>query len=343
MAREAGVSVFTVSMALRGRAGVAAETRKRVEAVAKKLGYQPSGAAAFLAQRRAGKGTKRILVGYLMEVPSNEPDFFAACEERGLEGRFVSVLNYRSPEQALRVLWQEGYEGLLLATGPHKAPFWGQAERFDWGKFAVVKLSRGLPHLAFNLVRHSAFDFMMTTLEEMWERGYRKLAVVLHTSSSLRDDQARLGAVLAFAEQHTGEAGFACEWRRQPATDFGSVIVDRVCVAWLRERRPEAVIMDLDPMVRDLIRAGMEVPGEIAAAAVITNLIERKWDGVVVCGCDHRGRERYREALRLLEQQILSGQRGLVERPQEVVVEPQWVDGETAPRLQRGLRLRGDG
>lgn len=346
VAREAGVSEFTVSVALRGRAGVAAATRLRVLAVAKQLGYQPNGAAAYLAQRRAGGTAKRRLVGYLTAPSSPEPDFFAACAERGWDGALVPVEKFVSPEQATRVLWQQGYDGLLVATGPHLAPFWDHVTAFGWGRFAAVKMSRALPQLALHLVRHDPFDYMITTLEAVWQRGYRKLAVVLHTSSSRRDDQARLGAVMVFAAEHAGEPGFTCAWRRQPIGQPSEPIVDGACVAWLRHGKPDVVVMDLEPMVRDLIAAGVSVPGEMAAAAVITNIMPHAGSGSVT-GCDNQGRKRYVEALRLLEEQLLSGRRGPVDSPQEVVVKPQWVDGVTAPhvrgRLSPGVNVASPG
>ncbi len=49
VARQSGVSVATVSRALRGKANVAEETRAKVVTVADRLGYQPHTAASWLA------------------------------------------------------------------------------------------------------------------------------------------------------------------------------------------------------------------------------------------------------------------------------------------------------
>ena len=61
VARAAGVSVATVSRALRGLDNVAQSTREKVEAVAAELDYQANPAAAQLAtlrklKTRAGRG-----------------------------------------------------------------------------------------------------------------------------------------------------------------------------------------------------------------------------------------------------------------------------------------------
>lgn len=52
VAREAGVSIATVSRVLNGKAQVAAETRARVEAAARRLRYSPDRAAKSLITRR---------------------------------------------------------------------------------------------------------------------------------------------------------------------------------------------------------------------------------------------------------------------------------------------------
>ena len=54
VAREAGVSVTTVSHALNGKGRLNAETRKRVREVADRLGYRPNPAARSLVSGHTG-------------------------------------------------------------------------------------------------------------------------------------------------------------------------------------------------------------------------------------------------------------------------------------------------
>lgn len=67
VAREAGVSVMTVSNVLRGKSGAAAATRERVIAWAERLNYRPHASAARL--RTAAHGTIGLL------ILDQQPDF----------------------------------------------------------------------------------------------------------------------------------------------------------------------------------------------------------------------------------------------------------------------------
>jgi DNA-binding LacI/PurR family transcriptional regulator len=203
--------------------------------------------------------------------------------------------------------------------------------RFDWERFPAVKMSRALPELALHLVRHSAFDYMMSTLETVWARGYRRIAVVLHHSDSERDDQGRLGAVLAFMAEHAGEPEFRCVWRRQAE----AAAADRGCAEWVCGSGAEAVVVDHWWMAWELCEAGLRVPEELGLAAVMTEATA--WPGAPkFSGCDQRGMDRYRMALDILAGHILAGHRGFVAQSLESVVEPVWLEGETLPPQSQG-------
>lgn len=97
----AGVSVATVSRALRGLPNVAESTRERVRDVAVELSYRPDPAAARLAAGRTGTVT--------VAVPSLNGWYFstvvagaeAVCAEAGLEFQVIAIA---TPEQRSRLL-----------------------------------------------------------------------------------------------------------------------------------------------------------------------------------------------------------------------------------------------
>ena len=112
----AGVSVATVSRALRNLPNVADSTRRRVSAVAERLDYQPDPAAARLAAGRTGTVT--------IVVPSLSGWYFstvvagaeAVCTEAGLEFQVVGIASHlerdRMLDEARRL--ERRTDGLLL-------------------------------------------------------------------------------------------------------------------------------------------------------------------------------------------------------------------------------------
>lgn len=101
VAAGAGVSVATVSRALRGLPNVAESTRQRVSDVASELSYRPDPAAARLAAGRTGTVT--------IAVPSLNGWYFstvvagaeAVCADAGLE---FQVIGIATPQQRDRLL-----------------------------------------------------------------------------------------------------------------------------------------------------------------------------------------------------------------------------------------------
>lgn len=101
VATKAGVSVATVSRALRGLSNVTPSTRRRVQEAADRLDYRPDPAAARLAAGRTGTVT--------VAVPSLSGWYFSTvvagaetvCADAGLEFQVIAVT---SPAQRDRLL-----------------------------------------------------------------------------------------------------------------------------------------------------------------------------------------------------------------------------------------------
>ena len=117
VAARAGVSIATVSRALRGHANVEATTRQRVEDAARALNYRPSGVARSLrlrATRTIGLIVTDIENPYFPQIVSAVED---AARERG-----YSVLladGRRDPEreiESLEVLAERQVDGLIIAS-----------------------------------------------------------------------------------------------------------------------------------------------------------------------------------------------------------------------------------
>lgn len=117
VAREAGVSMMTVSRAINDKGEISPATRQRILAIAKEMDYRPSGLARGLATQRTAT------VGLV--VPDIANPFFSQIA-RGVEdiayahGYNVFLLNsvedVDRERAALDSLWEKQVDGLLLCS-----------------------------------------------------------------------------------------------------------------------------------------------------------------------------------------------------------------------------------
>lgn len=110
VAREAGVSLMTVSRALNDKDGISEVTRSRVHAVVERLGYRPSGIARGLVTKRTGT------LGLV--VPDNSNPYFSEVA-RGVEhaayagGYNVFLCNTEEDPQREKVVLESLSEKLV--------------------------------------------------------------------------------------------------------------------------------------------------------------------------------------------------------------------------------------
>jgi DNA-binding LacI/PurR family transcriptional regulator len=332
IAKRAGVSVYTVSCALRGQAQVAAETRARILKLAAEMGYQSNPAAVALAgQRHVKRKLPRTLrLGWFRHRydTSALAGFQAGCRDLGYEMELIDWRAFANGMAIERALWHRRVEGLVLATAVPEKGLETMWRQMNWDRFSVVKLSRGMPELRFHLIRHSAFDYAALALKRVFGCGYRRVAVLLTESRSREDDAARLGAVLNYRETELPE-GACLEWRRvKEFVSDGHTLAEVPWLRpWLQEFRPDAVLAFPWTWVILVEAAGFRCPQHVAFAAILGSQ-PGDWR-LQISGSRAGEDEIARRAVHELHRQIVAGERGQVDFPLEHVIEPYWVEGET--------------
>nr|WP_300152217.1 LacI family DNA-binding transcriptional regulator [Propionicimonas sp.] len=116
VADAAGMSISTVSLALRDRPGVRPATRQRILALAEALNYQPDERARFLRQQRTR------LVGVVFELDQGfhqqvVDGLYVAAKQVGYNLVLSAVNSTRSEQDAVKLLLADRCEGLVL-IGP---------------------------------------------------------------------------------------------------------------------------------------------------------------------------------------------------------------------------------
>jgi len=262
VARQANVSVATVSRVLNGHTNVTAETREIVLGVAAQLRFIPSGAARSLITRRTHT------VGALL--PDLHGDYFSelirgidlAARARGLH-LLVSSSHGDAAEAAAALRAMNGRVDGLLVMSPHV-----NAD-FLWGN-----VSDDLPAVLMNTQhtseKHSSFavdnyggSFAM--VRHLVDLGHRRIAFIAGPESNfeaqerLRGYRAALAALVPGSVEDVLQGDFMQEsgWRA------GNQIVALT-------ERPTAVFAANDMMaigcMSALTDAGLSVPRDISLA-----------------------------------------------------------------------------
>ncbi len=263
VARQAKVSVATVSRALNGHQNVANAVRLRVMAVANELRYSPHHAARSLSSRRTQT------VGVVL--PDLHGEFFSELM-RGIDqvarghGLHLLVSSYHGhpDEQGVAVRAMRGrVDGLLLMS-----PYVGGDD--SMGEELVLSLptlliNSHLPASGVGALSVDNYAGACTMVGHLLQQGRRRIAFIAGPEDNF-DARERLRGYLDTLEQkHPGTKPWVLEGDFDEAS--GHAAGHRILSA---DARPDAVFAANDMMALGclfaLTQAGIEVPRQIALA-----------------------------------------------------------------------------
>jgi LacI family transcriptional regulator len=209
VAKEAGVSLMTVSRALNGKHGISEQTRVRIHAVVERLGYHPSGIARGLVTKRTGT------LGLV--VPDNSNPYFSEVG-RGVEhaayarGYNVFLCNTEEDHQretiVLKSLTEKQVDGLVVCS-----PRLLDTElRRALSYFpACVLVNRVIDNHESSAIRTDDVNGARTAVNHLIERGHRTIGMLAGPEGSFTGRLRQKGYLTALSE-----AGIASEagWLR---------------------------------------------------------------------------------------------------------------------------------
>ena len=183
VAREAGVSIATVSRVINGETSFPSETQKRVWSIAHKLGYEPSQQARKLRNGTSTERTKTNLIMRIFNLGRENPigdretadsvqmfDWIASQH-----GFFTTTYRYYQQEGfRCPLLLDRLIDGVVIGS-PHREVIETIA-----GKVPTVALEVGSAYHypAVPRVNSATADGLKEMLIKAYTMGHRKLAVV---------------------------------------------------------------------------------------------------------------------------------------------------------------------
>lgn len=325
VAKAAGVSRATASMALRSQGTIAKKTRELVQGVADKMGYRPNLAAAMLARQRDGGILPSVPVavlgmgfksGYAFPAQEFVSSFTQHAGERGFLVDEPEQDAYRDVSKLLRVLFYRGVRGIVLSHSFDTSKFIAG----DISPFSLLVHGHAPRENRFHRVGSQIFESARLLWEAAWERGYRRIgaAVCQHTPAVV-DDFAREAAVVNCQIRHGAARIPLFLGRHGDVTGFSE---------WVRAVKPDAVIGFGDGHYYRMIEDGIRVPEEIGFASLHRGNAE---SDSFLTGMREDFHELGRVASIQLDSMIRHYEVGFVPRPHETLVAFVFNEGATLP------------
>lgn len=263
VADRAGVSVATVSRALRGLPHVSPGTRSRVQQVAEELGYEPNPHASRLAAGRSGT------IG--VALPILDAWFYsrvlAGIESILAEGQIDMHLVVIADESGRRRLLdslpslRKRVDGLLVVDIFMSDEFWGRVAETDL-PVATIGLDTG----RFDSVRIDNMAAAAAAVDHLTDLGHERIGYIggtVRRALEVESAEARRRGMEAALCSH----GIEPDPAMQMAGGF-TVEGGREAMEELLLRRPTAVFCASDEMaigaVQAVTEAGLEVPGDVS-------------------------------------------------------------------------------
>jgi LacI family transcriptional regulator len=198
VAREAGVSVATVSRVFNRSDAVTAGLRARVLAAAERLGYVAYGAARALASGRSRA------IGAI--VPTLDNPVFAVCID-ALQQRLdahgfallVASAGYDAARETreVRLLLERGIDGLMLVGAEHPDAVWALLRRRGPAVPAVVTWTSDASATPVPCIGFDNGAAARRLVDHLLELGHRRIAMVAGPTAGNDRAAARVGGVRA--------------------------------------------------------------------------------------------------------------------------------------------------
>lgn len=337
LARIAGVSPATVSLALRQSPKLPQATIARIRQIAKEHGYRRnpklSRILAETVSSRYGHSGEVIACVVTRQSraewnPDNEA-FRAMCERAGEYGYKVEPFWFLeeglSAKRANQILCARGISGLIVLPPPYSLRRDGQLTlALEWEKFSVVEMDDTITHPVLHRVRHNHLSGIWTALQELEMLGYRRIGLCLRRE-------------IEFATHHRWAAGYFY-WDKIRGYGLEPLICEQYCSAeigkWIRKNRLDAVLSPGVEVLGELRAMGIVVPDELGYASL--DLFGPGTEGV--SGINQERGTLGAMAIDLLVTMLHRGARGVPANPTCWTAGSTWLNGGTCVR-QKNLRV----
>ncbi|MEJ0001088.1 MAG: LacI family DNA-binding transcriptional regulator [Verrucomicrobiota bacterium] len=330
IAKVAGLSRSTVSRALQNHPAIPGETRRRVQALAEKMGYRPNPlVSALMATRNrpaASAAAAAISIATLTAwaptrelapTPSTRRLLRGAADRAAALGYCLEEFWIDEPgmtgQRLSQILLNRGIVAVLLAPlADSHAPL-----ELAWEHFSVATFAPSAPFPGFHRASHFHFSGACLALEEVARRGYRRPGMVLCAAGVQHVREQYLGGLAAVEKRGTFPGRIPSLVLRNDGP--GELR------AWLRRHEPDIIVGDEPRTLPWLRELGHDVPLAPAFAH-----LDRP-PGDEFGGIDQLKELIGRSVIDLLVAQLHRNERGVPDYAKDIKLPGVWRDGASVP------------
>lgn len=326
VAKVAQLSVSGVSMAMRNDSSIPLETRQRVQAIAKKMGYRPNPMIAALNNARLSKRnqSKKSTIAYISYHPElNQLEahhFLKRCYEGakkradalgfGLE-LFCTKEYKRNSKRLSEILYNRGIVGVLFALRP------AETEQFhvEWNHFSVVTIGfRGSSQI--DRVAVNNFTRIWSSLDRLKRLSYRKIGLVAGTMRNEFNSRHLTASYLQYHQENP-------QLKQLPVL-FYPTFSNELAEDWMKANQPDAVIVSEEGFVNWICKSGIKIPEELGIVNCSDDDPDSSFSGPVF------NAEALGEAgISLISQKLISNERGLSPNRKMIIIDSEWKEGSS--------------
>jgi LacI family transcriptional regulator len=255
-------------------------------------------------------------------LPVFEKMFEGAAKRAASLGYKLEAFWLKEPGMTARrfhtILHTRAIGGLIIAPVPTA----GGHLSLDWSQFAAVALGYSLYRPNLDRVVSHTYHAMLLALRQLKRLGYRRVGLVLDETVNKRTDQNLMAGYYVFQRS------------LRPSDRVPILVVKRLNAShfarWFERCRPEAVISDDRQALDWLHTLRQSVPSQVGFVT-----LDRRGPLRHAAGIDLRPELLGEGAVDLLTAKLHRHERGIPPTPKVVLIECQWVDGDTLRVMPR--------
>ncbi|UOF90347.1 LacI family transcriptional regulator [Fodinisporobacter ferrooxydans] len=262
VAKEAGVSISTVSRVINNTGRIGEKTRKKVLEVVEQLNYHPSVVASALT------GKRTCTIGLI--IPDVANPFFAelsrSIEDHGRELGFNLLMcntdnNPDTEEMYLSLLKQKSVDGIIIGTTTKNYNLLRELQKEH---FPIALIAQDIPELMLDVVTVDDFLGGYMATSHLVSLGHEKIGCILGTLART-SEKYRYQAYRQVLEEN----GLDFDEDFVMHTDYSMEDSKRAALELLRSpKRPTAVFANYDSLAIGVYQAakelGLKIPEDIS-------------------------------------------------------------------------------